>query len=96
MHYNIIILSKQNITYDSTYVIDSKVKLLDDCHLLHNEETISFDYLLITDITLAEGYKEVGVLTENKLPITNFEAQTSVENIYYCKDNDIEEILANL
>lgn len=96
MHYSIIILSNEITSYSNAYVINSKVKLVDDCTLVYNNETISFDYLIITNITLIEGHKEVGVLTESKIPVTNYDKQTSVENIYYCNNSDIDEIILNL
>lgn len=96
MHYSIIILSNEITSHSNAHVINSKVKLVDDCTLVYNNETISFDYLIITNITLIEGHKEVGVLTESKIPVTNYDKQTSVENIYYCNNSDIDEIILNL
>lgn len=96
MHCNIIILSTKELSYNGTYLLNTKVKLLDDCHLQINEDIITFDYLIITDITLVEGYKEIGILTESKIPVTNYDKQTSVENIYYCKEQDINDILTYL
>ena len=96
MHYSVIILSNKTTSYNNSYIINSKVKLIDDCHLELCNDLLSFDYLIITDISLIEGLKEAGVLTESKIPVTNFEKQTSIENIYYCTDNDINEVLINL
>lgn len=96
MHYSIIILTTDASYFNEAHVINSKVKLLDDCHLTNGGETLSFDYLIITDISLVEGHKEVGVLTESKIPVTNYDKLTSVENIYYCKVEEVNEVLLNL
>ena len=96
MHYSIIILSNKTTSYNNTFTINSKIKLIDDCHLLYDNTELSFDYLIITDITLIEGHKEVGILTESKIPVTNYDKQTSIENIFYCNEDDINEILINL
>lgn len=96
MHYSIIILSNEITSYENAKCINSKIKLIDDCNLIYENETISFDYLIITNITLVEGHKEIGVLTESKIPVTNYDKQTSVENIYYCNINDIKEVINNL
>ena len=70
--------------------------MIDDCNLLLNNESISFDYLIITELSLIEGYKEIGILTEHKIPVTNYELQTSIENIYYAKDDQVFTIINEL
>ena len=96
LHYNIIVLSNKIQTCEHFHVISSKIKLIDDCNLLLNNENISFDYLIITDLSLVEGYKEIGILTENKIPVTNYEHQTSIENIYYTQESRVFNIINEL
>lgn len=96
MHYSIIIISENKINIDGCYNINNKITFVDDCHLLSNDVEISFDYLIYTSINLVECQKEIGILTESKIPVTNFEKQTSVENIYYSKEEDILDIIENL
>lgn len=96
MHYNIIVLSNNITSCEHFHVINDKVKMIDDCNLLLNNESISFDYLIITELSLIERYKEIGILTEHKIPVTNYELQTSIENIYYAKDDQVFTIINEL
>lgn len=96
MHYSVIIISKIKHNFENVKWINEVVEFIDDCHILYKEENISFDYLIYTDITLVTNQKEIGILTENKIPITNYEKQTLIENIYYCTDDLVESVLENL
>ena len=96
MHYQLIIISHNQLLIKNIKNINEQVKLIDDCHILYKEETISFDYLIFTDNSLVLNKKEIGILTENFIPVTNYEKQTSIENIYYCNEDDVNEILNNL
>ena len=96
MHYQLIIISHNQLLIKNIKNINEQVKLIDDCHILYKEETISFDYLIFTDNSLVLNKKEIGILTENSIPVTNYEKQTSIENIYYCNEDDVNEILNNL
>lgn len=97
MHYSVIIISHNYQNNNQNYlIIKDFVSLENDCTLIYNKERITFDYLIITDINLISNLKQIGVLTENKIPVTNYEKQTSIENIYYGSNLDIEEIINNL
>lgn len=97
MHYSVIIISHNYQNNNQNYlIIKDFVSLENDCTLIYNKERITFDYLIITDISLVSNLKQIGVLTENKIPVTNYEKQTSIENIYYGSNLDIEEIINNL
>lgn len=93
MHYSVVIISNNPYNYSNTYNLNVKVTLLDDCNLILDDLHISFDYLIYTDISLVENQKEIGILTEHKIPITNYDKQTSVENIYYCDEYMIKDVL---
>lgn len=97
MHYSVIIISHNYQNNNQNYlIIKDFVSLENDCTIIYNKERITFDYLIITDISLVSNLKQIGVLTENKIPVTNYEKQTSIENIYYGSNLDIEEIINNL
>lgn len=96
MHYELIIISKNKIKNCTSLNINETVTLIDDCHLMYNNEEISFDYLIYSDIFLVLNQKLIGILTESKIPVTNFYKQTSVENIYFCKEDEIEETILGI
>lgn len=97
MHYSIIIISSNYENNNSNYlIINDNVSLEDDCTLIYNKERISFDYLIITELSLVSNIKQIGILTEKKIPVINYEKQTSIENIYCCSNLDIDSIIENL
>ena len=96
MHYSVIIISDKSFNFENTLCINEHIEFIDDCHILYKEETISFDYLIYTDYSLVSKQKEIGILTENKIPITNYEKQTLIENIFYCSSNEVDEVINNL
>lgn len=97
MHYNIIISSNDYQNNNSNYLVSNiPIYLKSDCECIINNEIITFDYLIFTDILLVNNIKEIGVLTENKVPVTNYFKQTSIENIYYCKNENINDIINDL
>ena len=72
--------NKQNV-FDEMIVINAKIQLIDDYHILYNNEIIEFDYLLCDNLELISGFDKTNVLMD-ETPVTNYFGQTSTEHIY--------------
>ncbi len=78
----IIIVSQNKIKIENTFLVNSLVTIIDDYHLLYNNEIIEFDYLITDDYHLLKDLQKANILLDEDLPVTNFFGQTSVEHIY--------------
>ena len=58
MYYSVIIISNNYQNNNDDYlIINSNVILEDECSLIYNKERITFDYLIITDLSLVSNIK---------------------------------------
>ena len=72
--------NKLNI-FDEMLIINTQIELLDDYHILYNNQIIEFDYLLCDNLELITGFEKTNVLMDD-IPVTNCFGQTSTEHIY--------------
>ena len=79
----IITNQKLNIQNDDIKIINTKVEMLSDYELKIESETISFDYLIIEDLSLVTNLNKTGILIDEDIPVVNWVGQTSLDNIYY-------------
>ena len=93
----IIILSNSYTTNEENIlVLNSAVTLVDDMHILVDDTTYSFDYLVFTDVSKILNFKSTNILHEDGIPVTNFFHQTTYENIYYPVNGNIDEAIENI
>lgn len=92
----IILSSNYQTENENILVISNKCVLNDDAHLTIKDDIYTFEYLILTDTSLITNFLNFPILQENDLPITNCLFQTSIENIYYTKDENIEIALQNI
>ena len=80
----VLIISKKfnklNI-FDEMLIINTQIELLDDYHILYNNQIIEFDYLLCDNLELITGFEKTSVLMDD-IPVPNCFGQTSTEHIY--------------
>jgi hypothetical protein len=101
-YFYLIIITKEQIKISSNLdllYINDNFTLLDDHHILYNNETYEFEYLIYSNLIDVVYNKEYMILREDNIPITNFYYQTSIDNIYYITEdnliNKINEIIEN-
>ena len=92
----IILTDSYNIDKEDILVIKDDVTLIDDVHILVNDITYSFDYLIFTNTSKIKNFKKTNILHENGIPVTNFFYQTTYENIYYTLEELINIALDNI
>ena len=93
----IIIVTKKNYQPEKKdiTVISDIVELVSDYQLLYNNKKMSFDYLIIEDLSLCSGLDKTGMLLDEGIPVTNYVFATSLDNIYYGDiDIALEDLLA--
>lgn len=96
MYKTLIILSTAD--YDASFTdyacIHSKATLQNETSILVNGLTMEFSYLIIEDGYLNEI--PTFVISENGTPVCNFFHETSVDNIFYCKSEQINDCIEYL
>ncbi len=93
----IIILSyKAIVNKDELFLINKPITLIDDTHLMINDITYVFDYLVFTNANLINNLEQTSILMEGNVPVTNYFFQTTYENIYYTSDEKINLALQNI
>lgn len=93
----IIILSTTYTTDNSNIlVINEPVTLVDENHLLVNNISYTFDYLIFINPVQIINFNETSIMHENKIPVTNCFYQTTYENVYYPFGENIDEALSNI
>ena len=97
--YTLLIVTKGNYTPNENLdclVIHDDFCFIDDKHIQVNNIIYEFNYLIFSDdvnFTFSNG---AFMILENNKPIVNFERLTSVEGLYYCKPEEIAEIVQEL
>ena len=91
----IIIVSKKRfpININDCQIINNNIQMLDEYHLLNNEQIIEFDYLIIEALDLIKDLDKTNILLDDGIPVTNWFRETSLEHIYY---GDVNCCLENL
>lgn len=92
----ILVTNKTNVELDTEHlVINSPIKLIDDCHLEYDNTKIEFDYLIVEDSTFILE-ENLDFVKDGNLIITNWVGQTSIEHIYIGNfDKAIDDLLNN-
>lgn len=90
-YFYLIIVAKGNVHVDDSIdclIINSDCTLIDDKHLICNNKTYEFEYLIYSnELTITNSL----VMLENNIPITNYYYQTSLEHIYYITEDNLQE-----
>ena len=69
---------------------------IDDLHIQINNKIYEYNYLIFTD-EFKYSFSDSHFFTEeNNTPLVNYEKQTELEYIYYCKPEEIEEIIQEM
>lgn len=90
--YQIIVLTKSNFTSKYNFFqIKEPVSLISTNSIKHKDSEIFFDYLLFDDPLLIINFKNTNILHEMNIPVTNFNFETSIENIFY--DSDLNKVI---
>lgn len=94
MYYYLIIAASHNVSINSqldALFITEDFIFIDDHHLKYKNEIIEFEYLIYTNkLNVTYNNKKI-LLFENNIPITNFYHQTTLENIYYVTEDNLEQ-----
>jgi hypothetical protein len=98
----LLIITKEKINIPSSieYLhIDCDFTFIDDATIKIDNDIYSFTYLIYSNkINVTYPASEIMIL-ENGIPLTNWLYQTSIENIYYLTENNLQdkinEILEN-
>lgn len=93
-YYYLIIITKEKVKLSfnlDVHFINNSFTLIDDHHLLYNDETYEFEYLIYSNKIDTKYQKENLLLKENNIPVTNFYYQTTLENIYYINEENLEQ-----
>ena len=80
----IIIITKKNISLNKKdcLIINHDVEMIDDYHLLNNNQVIEFDYLICDDYTLLHNLNQLDILLDEGMPVVNFYGETTLDNIF--------------
>ena len=94
MYYYLIIAASYNVSInnqlDAIFITEDFI-LIDENHLKYKNEIIEFEYLIYTN-KLNITYKNKNILLfENNIPVTNFYHQTTLENIYFITEDNLEQ-----
>ncbi|MBQ4571445.1 MAG: hypothetical protein IJB21_07100 [Bacilli bacterium] len=94
MYYYLIIAASHNVSInnqlDALFITEDFI-FIDDHHLKYKNEIIEFEYLIYTNkLNVTYNNKNI-LLFENNIPITNFYHQTTLENIYYITEDNLEQ-----
>lgn len=99
MYYYLLIATSHKIELNlnlDVYYLNEDFTLIDDHHLKHQDKIIEFEYLIYSNKLNINYEKENLLLRENTIPITNFYFQTSIENIYFITEDNLEEKINNI
>ena len=94
MYYYLIIATSHKVSMnkqlDALFITKNFI-LIDDHHLKWNNAIIEFEYLIYSNKLAVTFQKENILLLENNIPVTNFYYQTTLENIYFITEDDLEQ-----
>ncbi len=94
-YYDLIIITKEAVRLNQKYdclITNRDFVLIDEHHLSIDHLEIEFNYLIYSKDIKVE-YANNLLLLENMIPVTNFFYQTSLENIYYINNENINDII---
>ena len=99
MYYYLIIATLNKISLNKqldALFINNDFTLIDDHHLLYNNEIIEFEYLIYSNKLNVTYQKPNMLIFEHNIPITNFYYQTSLENIYFITEDNLEQKILDI
>ena len=94
MYYYLLIAISKEITLKQqldVLFIRNDFIFIDDHHIKYNNEIIEFEYLIYSNELNVTFEKKNMLMFENNIPITNFYHQSSLENIYYITEDNLEQ-----
>lgn len=90
----IITKGTPNILTNVDYLLlHDNFTFLDDCHIKVNNKVIEFCYLIYSNLINVTYPTTSFIISENDIPLTNWIYQTSIENIYYINEVNLNEVV---
>lgn len=94
MYYYLVIATSNKVSInnqlDALFLKEDFI-LIDDHHLKYKNEIVEFEYLIYSNKSNITYNNENILLFENNIPVTNFYYQTTLENIYFIIEDNLEQ-----